>query len=341
MSTDMKTVLVTGGTGFIGAHIANTLLTRGIHVVLTTRSVKKAKEFVNARTQYADLIKVFLIEDFCGGDAEGKPNPFILAAKGVDGIIHVASPLSYEVNNVEKELILPAIYGVKMILEAAAQTPTVKRLVLTSSFVSVLDVSRGSGPGFTYTGEDWNPLSYEEAVSADAVVGYRGSKKFSELEAWNFVKTHSSAFDLVTFCPPVTFGPIVHPIDNVKLLNLSNAVLWGVASGDDPLPQTRVPLWIDVRDLALAHVEGLIRPEAGGKRYIPCSPYKFSYDLAAQILKENGLGEFVTDNINQENLQPQGYDGDYETVERDLGIKFRSFKETVLDSIKEFRTLPR
>jgi nucleoside-diphosphate-sugar epimerase len=83
----------------------------------------------------------------------------------------------------------------------------VKRVVLTSSFASVIDIERKPGPGFTYTGEHWNPQTYEQSIDkhTSAVVAYRGSKKFADLEAWNYVQEHKPSFDLVTLCPPMTF----------------------------------------------------------------------------------------------------------------------------------------
>ncbi|EGV62631.1 hypothetical protein PSN45_000408 [Yamadazyma tenuis] len=336
--SDYRKVLVTGGTGFIGAHIVDNLLSLGIRVRLASRSLKKAQQFIDARPETRDLIEAFEIKDFTS--LKGNENPFLDAVEGVDGIIHAASPLDYSVANVEEDLIKPAINGVKVVFEAALTEPNIKRVVLTSSFASVMDVSKGPGPGFTYTGDDWNPLTYEESIKADPVIAYRGSKKFAELEAWNFIKERHPSFDLVTFCPPMTFGPIVHPVDVVEDLNLSNATLWDIYKGVSPLPVSRVPVWVDVRDLALAHVKALVVEKASNKRYVPSSPEKFSYNLAAKLMKDNGLGSNITIELPTEGLVPEGYDLDYATVERDLGIKFHSFEDCILDSMKQFQSLP-
>lgn len=66
-----------------------------------------------------------------------------------------------------------------------AANSNVKRVVITSAFAAVMDAGKKASPPFTYTAEDWNPLSYEESIAKDtsAVVAYRGSKKFAELEA--------------------------------------------------------------------------------------------------------------------------------------------------------------
>ena len=137
----------------------------------------------------------------------------------------------------------------------------------------------------------------------------------------------------------MTFGPIVHPVDSVENLNLSNAMLWDIYKGVSPLPVSRVPVWVDVRDLALAHVQSLIIDKAGNKRYVPSSPEKFSYGLAAKIMKDNGLGANITTEFDS--AVPESYDLDYSTVERDLGLKFRGFEQCILDSISQFQTLSR
>lgn len=251
-------------------------------------------------------------------------------------------PFFYDTSNNEQELILPAINGVKSILAASA-TPgsQIQRIVLTSSFASVVDIDSTPPPGFTYTAAHWNPLAYETAIDpkSSAVVAYRGSKKFAELAAWDFVKTQNPPFDLATLCPPMVFGPVVHPISTAEQLNESNSVLWSVAVGADPLPGARVPAWIDVRDLAEAHVQALLRPEAGGKRFVPASPEPFSYEYAADIMKDEfGWAEgSVTSNYTNGEKPRASYGVDGETVGRELGVSYRTFRETVVDFVGQVK----
>lgn len=245
-------------------------------------------------------------------------------------------PFTYDTKNNEKELITPAINGVRAILEAASSNPGVKRVVITSSFASVLDADRKAPPYFSYTGADWNPLTYEESVdpATTAVVAYRGSKKFAELEAWNYLKDKKPTFDLVTLCPPMTFGPVVHPVQSVDSLNVSNSMLWKIASGESPLPVSRVPFWIDVRDLAEAHVGALLHEGASKQRYIPSSPERFSYGIAANIMVEEfpALRGKVT--IEDQFVdKSHGLDG--ETASRQLGFQYHSFRECVRDLISQ------
>ena len=201
-----------------------------------------------------------------------------------------------------------------------------------------MDATRTSPPYFTYTAADWNPLTYAAAAdpSTSAVIAYRGSKKFAELAAWDFVRDHQPHFDIATLCPPMTFGPVVHPVASIAQLNESNAMLWRVASGETPLPVARVPFWVDVRDVARAHVEALVRPEAGGKRFLPAAPERFSYALAAGIVREGfewarGRGGAAVE--VQVIDESHGVDG--EAAARELGLEYRRFKDTVTELVAQ------
>ncbi|KAH8899120.1 NAD dependent epimerase/dehydratase [Thozetella sp. PMI_491] len=336
MATAPKYVLVTGATGFIGAHVVDCLLSRGLKVRGASRSKAKAEAMLQARPQYEGKLDFVQVGDF------ENTGVFAEAVKGVDGVIHVASPLTYDTKDNEKELILPAINGVRSILEAAAATPSISRIVLTSSFASVVDIQRKESSYFTYTGADWNPLTYQQAIdpASDAVVAYRGSKKFAELAAWDFVRDQKPQFDIVTLCPPMTFGPVVHPVENLASLNESNAMLWKVASGGRPLPVARVPFWIDVRDLATAHVEALLRPEVGGRRYIPASPEGHSYGLVAKIIVDHEGFPWAKGLVALEE-QPidTSHGADGETTARELGFQYRTFRETVVDFVTQAKEL--
>ena len=174
-------------------------------------------------------------------------------------------PVYYDIQDNEKELMRPAIVGTESVLSAALREPSVRRIVITSSFAAVFDAAHGLRPGYVYTAADWNPITYDEgaAPGTSPILGYRAGKKFAELAAWKCVRPDIGDpraprphFDVVTLCPPMVFGPVVHPVARLADLNDSNADLWGVTARD-PLPVPRVPCWVDVRDLAAAHVEAL------------------------------------------------------------------------------------
>ena len=127
--------------------------------------------------------------------------------------------------DVKDDLLLPAIQGTIEILKAAkTYGPTVKRVVVTSSFASISDPTKGDRPGYVYTEKDWNPVSslpfnracieYQtniqtlcqltfEQSEKDPVLGYLGSKALAEKAAWDFIESEKPSFDLVTICPPM------------------------------------------------------------------------------------------------------------------------------------------
>ncbi len=82
---ESQLILVTGATGFIGAHIVDTLLSRGLRVRGATRSLSKGDAMIKARPQYAGKLEFVQIDDF------ENPGGLEDAVKGVDGVIHTAS----------------------------------------------------------------------------------------------------------------------------------------------------------------------------------------------------------------------------------------------------------
>jgi nucleoside-diphosphate-sugar epimerase len=261
----------------------------------------------------------------------------------------VTQPVSFAVSDFEQGLIIPAIKGTQSILQAASQNTTVKRLVITSSFASVIDASKGACPGFTYTSAHWNPISYDHPVlPTEALIAYRKAKKFSEFEAWNYIKASAAenrnqtpTFDLVTFCPPIVFGPWVHPVSSLEDLPLSLAEFHYVVFGADPIPTAHSVAWVDVRDVALAHVEALFHPDAGGRRYLPVSPEKFTPQLAVDIIRKE-FPEWALETVTKGDEGapiPDFYDVDGEPTSRELGINYRSFKECIVDTAAQLREL--
>ena len=91
-----------------------------------------------------------------------------------EAVIHTASPFHFNVTDVQKQLLDPAIIGTTGILRSIkAYAPAVKRVVITSSFAAILDPAQGLRPGYVYSEKDWNSITQEEAVQNPSN-GYRG-----------------------------------------------------------------------------------------------------------------------------------------------------------------------
>ncbi|TCD63098.1 hypothetical protein EIP91_006002 [Steccherinum ochraceum] len=293
----------------------------------------KAEEMRRARPSTAERLEFVVVGDLSA------PGGFDEAVKDVDGIIHCAAPVATSFENPEQDVIIPAIEDTKAILTAASKEPSVKRIVITSSFAAVFDISRGWDPSWTYTADQWNPVTYDEAKADHGIGSYRGAKKLSERYAWDYVRDHKPTFDLVTLVPPIVFGPIAHPITKITQLNSSNQDIWAIASGKD-YPQQRGPVWVDVRDLAYAHVQALFKLEAGGSRFLVGAPEKFSYQKVADIARsEFDWAKDVVQRGEEGKPLPPSFGFDGETAGKLFGLTYRSFRDSMIDAIKQFKEL--
>ena len=90
-----------------------------------------------------------------------------------------------------------------------------------------------------------------------------------------------------------------------------------------------------MRDLAKAHIEALLKPLAGGKRFTIASPEKFSYGLVGDIVSEEfewGNGRVAK---GESQVIDDSYDLDGLTAAKELGLTYRTFRETVKDFITQ------
>ncbi|KAF7562895.1 hypothetical protein G7046_g1238 [Stylonectria norvegica] len=313
------------------------LLQKGIRVRAVVRSKAKAERLLSSRKKYSRQLTFYYIDDLT------TQGVFDEAVDGIDGVIHIASPLNYNVADKEKELVIPAIQGVQSILDASLGS-SVKRVVMTSSFGAVLDMERAESTPYTYSPSDWNPITYSEAISPDATPqdAYRGSKVFAEQGAWDFMKKNTPQFDLVTLCPSMVFGPVAGPLHSPQDLNESNSILWRVATGgtSQQLPPARFNFWIDVRDLAEIHIQALFSQNAGGKRFLPVAPEKFNYEIASKIMAE----EFPTLGVDGRIVSGTQKIKDHVNADTAMNgsfpdMKYRTFRETVKDLIGQILPL--
>lgn len=106
----------------------------------------------------------------------------------------------------------PAVIGTTGVLKSIKKSaPSVKRVVITSSFAAIINPSKGSWPNHPYSEDDWNPITHEEALQNPAA-GYRASKTFAEKAAWDFLEKEKPNFTITTLNPPLVLGPIVSSV---------------------------------------------------------------------------------------------------------------------------------
>jgi nucleoside-diphosphate-sugar epimerase len=168
------------------------------------------------------------------------------------------------VENNEKDLLDPAVKGTTEILKSIKKNaPQVKRVVITSSFASIVDLSKGSRPGYTYSEKDWNPVTWQEAIDGQGGVAYCASKTFAEKALYDFVEKEKPNFTVASICPPMVYGPIESEMDLGKL-NTSSADIYQWMNGSKKeIEPAQFPLFADVRDVGLAHVRAYEHPTGG------------------------------------------------------------------------------
>lgn len=274
-------VVVTGANGFIAQHCVAALLHQGYKVVGTVRSQAKAAAVRDVHRQHPRLDTV-VVEDITSPDAYLSQ----LRALAPSAILHLASPFTYATTDYERDLMIPSVRGTTAVFEAATQIKSVRRVVQTNSFACIYDADAGLCPEKTYSARDWSPLTYEDGVNApNPPAAYRASKTAAERAGCDFMRSRRPQFDLVSLCPGMVFGaflPGAAP-SSIRDLNTSNSLVQAVVSAggeDAPIPPTKAPAWVDVRDVADAHVRSLSTPEAGGGRFLLAASVYCNQELA-------------------------------------------------------------
>ncbi|KAH8914522.1 NAD(P)-binding protein [Atractiella rhizophila] len=280
----MARVLVTGANGFVGIHVVDKLLQSGFSVRGTVRSVSKSRPYLE-RT-FSQFIKDGRFEVVEASDLLYGDLSITGWNAGCSLIAHVASPFHYQIEDNERDMLLPAIDATVNVLKYAKQEG-VTRVVVTSSCAAVFDVKQGGfWRDYTYTDKDWNSTTYAEAKESKFPgLVYAASKKFAEQAAWEFAS--SNDLELVTINPPMIYGPVLHEISGPEALNTSSANIYNLlTSSSRPIPDDGLPLLSDVRDVAEAHVRALQVPEAKGHRFIISNGAILWRDLVKQLGEE-------------------------------------------------------
>ena len=273
----MEKVLVTGGSGFIALHCIDQLLEKGFMVRTTIRSESRKDEINKAMDKYPNLDQnlEFHICDLL------KDEGWEAAVDGCDYVLHVASPFILEVPSDENVLIKPAVDGTLRVLNACSKA-VVKKVVLTSS---VAAVAYGHGVEKTYDESDWSNTGEDSGITP-----YAKSKTLAEKAAWNFVEELDTdkKFDFTVINPVGVFGPML-----TRDIGTSNSLVSRLINGELPAcPATHMG-YVDVRDVAKAHVFSMLNSSTNNKRIIVSESEMFFVDVG-RILNEAGFKKSPT-----------------------------------------------
>jgi nucleoside-diphosphate-sugar epimerase len=264
------TVLVTGGSGFIGGWCVIGLLQQGYVVRTTVRDLSKESAVRAALGKVVDpgnrlsFYATNLTSDE-GWDA---------AVDGCDYVLHVASPLGVAEPKDPDVLIKPAREGARRAVGAAIKAGA-KRVVLTSSVAA------------TSTGASGDSVADETVWTdpkAPKVSAYSQSKTLAERAAWELIETAGGATTLATVNPALVLGPVLSG-DYSESVQVIERLLSGRVPG---LPRLGFNI-VDARDVADLHIRAMTAPEAAGQRFIAAGSYAWMADLA-QLMRDH-LGE--------------------------------------------------
>lgn len=268
-------VLVTGGTGFVGAHCLIQLLAAGHETRTTVRDLAREGQ-VRAMLRQGGAGEVgerlTLVRADLNSDAG-----WAEAVAGCDYVLHVASPFPSTVPKDENELIAPARDGALRVLRAARDAG-VRRVVLTSSFAAI---GYGAPADRTapFTEADWTDLG------DPSVQPYQKSKTIAERAAWDFIAREGGGLELAVVNPVGVFGPVLGPDYSTSILLVKRFLDGSVPGCPD--------LWfgaVDVRDVADLHLRAMTDPAARGERFLATAGDFLSAVQLAQTLKD-GAGE--------------------------------------------------
>ena len=265
----MSTILVTGGSGFIGCHSILQLLAAGHQVRTTVRNLSREGDvramLKEGGTEPGDCVS------FIAADLENDAG-WSEAVAGCEYVLHVASPFPPNIPNHEDELIVPAREGALRVLRASRDAG-IKRVVLTSSFAAI-------GYGHKPQKTPFNETSWTDP-NGDDVLPYVKSKTLAERAAWDFIANEGGDLELSVVNPVGVFGPVLGPDYSTSIL-LVQRLMDGAVPG---CPRLYFGV-VDVRDVADLHIRAMTHPNAKGERFLAVAGDFMSIRDIAKVLKD-------------------------------------------------------
>ena len=271
MADEQKTVLVTGGSGFLGGWCVAELLRRGHSVRTTVRDLSRESEVRGAVGKLSgdlpaeaddrlSVVAANLLDDAGWEEAVG----------GCDHVLHVASPFPLVQPKDPDELIVPAREGTLRVLRAALAAG-VSRIVVTSSVAAVGGSATASDRRLDES--DWTDLG------DSTLTPYARSKTIAERAAWDLVEEMGETERLAVVNPGAILGPVLSAERSPSL-----EVVQRLLSGMPGAPRIGFNL-VDVRDVADLQIRSMSAAGAGGKRLVAVRSFEWMADVA-RILRE-------------------------------------------------------
>ncbi|KAK6119753.1 hypothetical protein DH2020_046494 [Rehmannia glutinosa] len=312
-----KTVCVTGGAGYVASWIIKFLLQRGYTVKASVRypdDPKKTNHLLalEGAKERLHLMKADLLEE----------GSFDALVEGCEGVFHSASPFYFDCKDPQAELIDPALKGTLNVLGSVAKTPSVKRVVLTSSEAAVCFNGTPLTPDTVIDETWWSDPDYCRKNQ----LWYVLSKTLAESAAWKFAK--EKGVDLVSINPTCIIGPLLQPTLNTSTANILNLI-----NGSETFPNATYG-WVDVKDVANAHILAFEKPEANGRYLMVERGCNFSEIV--KILRGLYPHLKLPEKPSDDKPLTLSYQASRKRTES-LGIKFTPIEQTVKETVESLK----
>ncbi|HLZ84796.1 MAG TPA: NAD-dependent epimerase/dehydratase family protein [Caulobacteraceae bacterium] len=322
--SERGTVLVSGGSGYVGSWCVIALLEQGYTVRTTVRDLRREGEVRAMVASKVDPGNRLSVHAANLASDEG----WAAAIDGAEHVLHVASPLGVPPPKNPDDLIIPARDGAVRVVRAAIKAG-VSRVVMTSSVAAANLGSRGldvDGDETVWT----DPAD----PKADA---YTRSKAVAERAAWDVIAAEGGATSLAVVNPALVLGPVLG-----RDFSDSVQVVQRLLSGKIPgLPRLGFNI-VDVRDVADLHVRAMTDPAAAGQRFIASGDYAWMGDLAGILRSRLGAqaAKVPTGRAPDFLLRLVAlFDRDLRAVTDDLGRK-RTFTSAKAQSVLGWKPRP-
>ncbi|PSS24444.1 Cinnamoyl-CoA reductase [Actinidia chinensis var. chinensis] len=317
MSGEGKVVCVTGASGFIASWLVKLLLLRGYTVKASVRDPSDQRKTehllaLDGANERLHLFQADLLD-------EGSFDPVV---DGCEGVFHTASPVHFSVSDPQADLIDPALKGTMNVLRSCTKVPSVKRVVLTSSMAAVTFNRKMLIPG-VLVDETWfsDPLFCKESQ-----LWYPLSKTLAEDSAWKFAREYG--IDMITMNPGWVIGPLLQ-----RTLNLTVEVVFKLINGAKSYPNAFYR-WVDVRDVAHAHIQALEISSASGRYCVVHKAAHFSE--VVKILHQLYPALDLPEKCDSATPFQLGYHVVNEKV-KSLGIEFTPLEVSLKDTVESLK----
>ena len=330
-------VLITGISGYVGSQVCKYFLENGSFKVKgTVRDTKRAEKIEPLKKAFGNHFDQLELVEADLNDEASIQN----AMAGCKYVVHTASPFPLAKPKHENDLIQPAVNGTLAAMKGC-QMHGVKRIVITSSIVAISKPTDTKKTDFTR--DDWTD------VNLKSVGAYEKSKTLAEQAAWDFLKglPENERFEVVVINPGLVLGP------NLNKANFTSGdIIKKVMLGEIPCtPSMQLPM-VDVRDVAQAHLNAILRPEANGQRFMLVGHCIWFTDMGVALFNKYGkdypkcahkplpriiarIGSIFSNEMKMMNAN-WGKSSTFENKETKdvLGIEFHEWNDTVMDMVE-------